>query len=136
MAFGCKVDESVVTASIVGKWTGTLAEIQVKPFGLPLPINKKDDSFSTGIEFTGADRFLVYEDTPPIQGTYNLTGDQLILETDYTVEGIALAGTYTVQTLTETSLIIFLKRKDQNIDVEGAPAINGTVTITLQFRRG
>ena len=135
LAFGCNEDDSILTASIVGEWTGTLAEIQLKPFGLPLPINKKEDSFATGIEFTDDGRLLVYEDTQPIQGRYELTGDQLALETNYTVEDIALAGTYTVETLTETSLVIFLKRKDQNIDLEGAPAINGTVKITLHFRR-
>ena len=131
----CQEEEHVLTASIQGKWTGTLAEVQVKPFGLPIPIKRDVPSFATGIEFKEDGTLLVWENSQPIEGTYAQTGDKLTIETGYAIEGIELAGDYTVETLTETSLVIFLKRKDQNIDVEGAPAIDGHIKITLHFQR-
>ena len=131
----CQDDEHILTASIDGQWRGTLAEVQVKPFGLPIPIREDIPSFDTEIEFTEDGKFLVWDDAQPVEGTYRQTGDKLKIETDYTVEDIALAGDYTIETLTEASLVIFLKRKDQNIDVEGAPAIDGNIKITLHFQR-
>ena len=136
LAFGCEDDGAVFTSSIEGKWIGTLAEIEVKPFGLPVPIKEDDPSFNMPIEFTAEGNFLVLEGSKPIHGTYQLEGDHLNIETDYAVDDIPLAGTYSVKTLTETSLVIFLKRKGQKIDVEGAPAIRGIVKITLHFQRG
>ena len=133
---GCDDEEHVISASIHGKWTGTLAEVQVKPFGLPIPIKKDVPSFSTQIEFKEDSRLLVWEGSQPIEGTYEHTADKLKIETDYTIEDIELAGDYTIQTLTETALVIYLKRKDQNIDFEGAPAIDGHIKITLHFQRG
>lgn len=135
LASGCEKDEAVFTSSIEGKWIGTLAEIEVKPFGFPLPIKEDDPSFNIAIEFTAGGSFLVWETSQSINGTYELKGDQLNIKTDYTVDDIPLAGIYTVETLTETSLVIFLKRKNQKIDVEGAPAISGIVKITLHFQR-
>lgn len=31
LLIGCQTDEAIITASIEGKWKGTLAEIQIKP---------------------------------------------------------------------------------------------------------
>ena len=132
----CQEEEPALSASLQGKWTGTLAEVQVKPFGLPIPIKKDVPSFATEIEFKEGGRLLVWDNSQAIEGTYEQTGDELKIETDYTIEDIELAGEYTIETLTETSLVIFLRRKDQNIDVEGAPAIDGHIKITLHFQRG
>ena len=132
----CKEDGHVPTASIEGKWAGTLAEVQVKPFGLPIPIQKDVPSFSTDIEFKEDGRLLLWENSRAIEGTYEQTGDNLKIETDYTLEDIELAGEYTIETLTEKTLVIFLRRKDQHIDVEGAPAIEANIKITLHFQRG
>lgn len=131
----CQEENHVLTASIEGTWTGTLAQLQVKPFGLPIPIKEDVPSFATVIEFKEDGRLLVRENARASEGTYEQTGDKLKIETDYTIEDIELAGDYTIETLTETSLVIFLKRKDQNIDVEGAPAFDGHIKITLHFQR-
>ena len=132
---GCRDEDTVITASIEGRWTGTLAEVQVKPFGLPVPFKEDDDSFATVVEFRSDGTLVFYEDDVGRHGTYTVTGDQLTIETDYTVEDIAISGTYTIQTLTETNLVMFLKRKDEVVDADGMPAVKGHIKITLHFMR-
>lgn len=133
--FGCQADETLINAPIEGKWEGTLAEVQIKPFGLPLPINNKQPSFSTEVEFQRGGKLLVWDDATPIEGTYSQSGNELIIKTDYTIEDIALSGTYAIETLTEEALTINLEREDQTIEAEGAPTIRGEVKITLHFAR-
>lgn len=133
--FGCQEEASVIKAPIEGHWQGTLAEIQVKPFGLPLPFNDDDPSFASIVEFHSDGTMIFWDDDIAREGTYTMTGDNLNIETDYTVEDISLSGTYSIQTLTETSLVIYLKKEDQVVDVEGAPAVKGDIKITLHFAR-
>lgn len=135
LMLGCQADEALIDAPIEGKWEGTLAEVQLKPFGLPLPINNKQPSFATVVEFQPEGTLVVWDDTTPIKGTFKLSGNALTINTDYTIEDIALSGTYTIETLTEEALIIYLEREDQTIDAEGAPRIKGEIKITLHFVR-
>ena len=135
IASACEKDETVITASIEGRWTGTLAEVQVKPYGLPLPFKDDNDSFATIIEFHSDGTLVFFEDDVGRQGKYTINGDQLNIETGYTIEDIALSGTYTIQTLTDTNLVIFLEKEDQIIDQEGVPSVTGDIKITLHFTR-
>lgn len=128
-------EDTLITAPIEGQWQGTLAEVQVKPYGLPLPFKDDDPSFSTVVEFRSDGTVVFFEDDVGRQGTYTVDGDRLSIETDYTVEDIALSGTYTIQTLTDRSLVIYLKKKDEIVDAEGMPAVKGHIKITLHFAR-
>lgn len=135
IAVSCQKDDTVITAPIEGRWQGTLAEVQVKPFGLPLPINDDDPSFATIIEFRSDGTLVFFEGDVSRHGTFTIIGDQLSIETDYTVEDMSLSGTYVVQTLTDTSLVIYLKRNNEIVDAEGMPAVKGDIKITLHFIR-
>lgn len=133
---GCQDNsDAVITASLDGQWKGTLAEIEVRPFGLPIPFKEDDASFATRIGFASDGTFTVWEGNQPIAGKFTLVGDQLNIETDYTLEDIGMAGTYVIETLTDQSLVIYTERDDQIVDPDGAPAVNGDIKVTLHFAR-
>ena len=135
LLFSCE-DDAEITASIEGKWKGTLAEIRVKPLGLPIPISEDYASFDPEIEFMPAGTVVLWDDSQPKEGTYELTGEKLTINIDYTIEDVDLSGTYTIETLTENSLVFYLERKGQTlVDPDGAPTIKGRVKVTLHFRR-
>lgn len=131
---GCEEDPEI-SAAIEGKWQGTLAEIQVKPFGLPIPIREDDPSFSTRIDFNTDGTMILWDDEDPKEGTYALDGDKLTIDVDYSVEDISLSGTYNIEVLTNEQLVINLKRKDKIADPDGGPSVSGQIKITLHFRR-
>lgn len=128
-------DDAVITGPIEGQWKGTHAEIEVRPFGLPLPFKEDDDSFAIRMQFAAGGTLTVWDRSQPIEGTYALAGDQLTIETDYTLEDIKMAGLYIVEILTDDSLVIYTERDDQVIDADGAPAVNADVKVILHFAR-
>lgn len=134
LAFSCR-DEADITASIVGKWEGTLAEVQVKPFGLPIPISRSDDTFSTQIEFTTDGKIILTDGQKVTEGTYQLNGDQLTTDVDFDTGIIELAGTYTIETLTNSQLVFYLKKHDTFTDPETGRSISGDLKATLHFNR-
>ena len=133
--FSCQEDPEI-TASIEGKWIGTRAEFQVKPLGLPIPINRDAPSFETEIEFQPDGTLVIPDDTQTARGTYQLAGNKLTIDIDYSIEDIGLSGTYNIETLNETSLVFYLKKRDTISDPEGGPSISGQIKVTLHFRRG
>lgn len=128
-------DEVKNFASIEGKWQGTLVEVQVKPFGLPIPFSDDDDSFSTIIEFK-ADGTVIVHETQPATGTYQIIGDKLIIDIDLAIEGRELAGSYTLETLNDSELVFFTKQKNEKLaDPDGGPTLKGDIKLTLHFRK-
>jgi hypothetical protein len=132
--FSCREDEKT-RASIVGKWKGNLAELEIKPFGVPLPISQKDENFATQIEFTGEGTVILLDESPTMSGTYQLIDDQLITDINFNLEMIDPSDPYTVQELTETTLIIFLEKRDTIQDPDTGNTITGDIKITLHFDR-
>lgn len=130
----CREDEKEL-ASIVGKWKGNLAELEVKPFGIPIPISQKDESFATELEFTNEGTVILLNESPAVSGTYELTGDQLITDIDFNLEMIDPSDPYTVQKLTERTLIIYLEKNDTVQDPDTGKSISGDIKITLHFTR-
>lgn len=128
-------EDSEITSGIGGKWQGTLAEIQVKPFGLPLPISQDDPSFATRIDFNDNGVMVVWDGSDPKEGTYSVAGNELTTDIDYTIEDISLSGTYTIETLTATQLVIHLERDETIADPDGGPSISGEIKVTLHFNR-
>ncbi|MEX1239235.1 MAG: lipocalin family protein [Cyclobacteriaceae bacterium] len=134
-AFSCNDDDEQL-APIEGKWRGTMAEIQVKPFGLPIPVSKKDESFHTEIEFRSDGKLIVYEDSQTTEGTWKLNGNKLVTDIDFNTEFIGLSGTYTVERLTGTTLIFYLEKDNQTIsDPDTGQSISGDLKATLHFQK-
>ena len=128
-------EDSEITSGIEGKWQGTLAEVQVKPFGLPLPISQDDPTFEPRIDFNDNGVMVIWDGSDPKEGTYTVSGNELITDIDYSIEDISLSGTYTIETLTATQLVIHLKRDDTIADPDGGPSISGEIKVTLHFNR-
>lgn len=131
----CNDDEERTFTSIEGEWRGTLAEIQVKPFGLPLPFSEDIESFDTRMEFKPDGTVTVDEGGQSVEGTYQRNNDKLIIDIDMTIASIELAGTYTLETLDDATLIFFTERNDTFSDPDGGPSISGKVKVTLHFAR-
>lgn len=135
LSSGCHKD-AVITSSIEGRWKGAGAELRVKPFGLPVPISKDYPSFNAEIEFRPDRTLALSQDGQVKEGTYELNGDRLRIEVDFKIEGYDLSGDYTIETLTENSLVLYLERKDVTLaDPDGAPTVKGQIKITLHFKR-
>jgi hypothetical protein len=135
LAAACDKD-TVITSSIDGRWSGTRAELRVKPFGLPIPISKDYPSFDAEIEFRPDRTLAVLENGQSKEGTYSLNGDRLNIQVDFKIESYDLSGDYTIETLTGSSLVLYLERKDVTLaDPDGAPTVKGQVKITLYFER-
>ena len=132
---GCHED-TIITSTIEGKWKGTGAELRIKPFGLPVPISKDYPSPDIEMEFKPDGTAVVLQDGQVKEGTYSLDGDRLNIQIDFNIEGYDLSGDYTIQTLTERSLVLYLERKDVTLaDPDGGPTVKGQVKITLHFER-
>jgi hypothetical protein len=135
LALSCKEDDDKDFATIEGKWRGTRVEMQFKPFGLPIPFSDDNDSFSTLIEFKADGTMIVHEDQPA-EGTYQLVDDKLIIDIDLTIEERELAGTYTLQELSESTLIFYTRQENQKVaDPNGGPTLKGDIKLTLHFRK-
>jgi hypothetical protein len=130
----CKEDAEI-TAGIEGRWQGTLAEIQLKPFGLPVPIRRDVPSFSTRIDFDDKGTVTLWDDGNPREGSYQVDGDELILNIDYSIEDVSLSGTYNIEVLNQEQLVINLKRNDKFADPDGGLTVSGQIKITLHFER-
>lgn len=134
LAFACKEDNQDF-AAIEGKWQGTLAEIEVKPVGLPLPFSQKDETFDNEIEFHADGTMTVLDDTQPKEGTYQVVEDKLITDINFNTEIIDISGTYTIQILTQTTLVFYLKKKDSITDPDTGIQVSGDIKATLHFER-
>ena len=133
LVIACEEDAEI-TSGIEGQWRGTLAEVQFKPFGLPIPVKDDDPSFATRIDFNKGGALVIQEDGQK-QGTYAVNGDELDIEIDYTIEDINLSGKYHIETLTATQLVIHTKRDETIADPDGGPSVSGEIKITLHFDR-
>jgi hypothetical protein len=132
--FSCKEDEDP-KPSIVGKWKGTLAEIEVKPFGLPTPISRNDDDFAAEIEFKSDGTMILLENAQPIEGTYHIMGDQLMTDIDFQTDALDLSGDYVIEQLTQNKLVVFLEKDGSVTDPGTGVTINGDIKATLHFDR-
>ena len=135
LAVACK-DEEQKLAPIAGKWRGTLAEISIQPFGIPVPISRKDETFDTEIEFRTDGTIVIYDGSQPTEGTWQLNGDQLTTDVDFNTDFLELSGTYTVEILTQTTLVFYLEKENQTVtDPDTGQSISGDIRGTLHFEK-
>jgi hypothetical protein len=134
LVLSCRDDEPNF-APITGKWRGTLAELEVKPLGIPIPITHKDENFAPEIEFTSDGTVTFLNDSPTVQGTYRVNGDQLTTDLDFNLEMIEPTDPYKIRELTKTTLIIYLEKTGTIQDPETGNEISGDIKVTLHFAR-
>jgi hypothetical protein len=134
LIFSCD-EEPIITSSIEGTWRGTRAEIRINPYGLPIPIKGEDESFGRIIAFNADGTMVVQGNGQPTEGTYRVESDKLITDIALTVEDITLSGTYTIETLTDKTLVFFKKQKNVFVNPEKGPNVSGKVKVTLHFER-
>lgn len=135
LAFSCKKEEEKDFASIQGKWQGTRAEVEFRPFGLPIPFSEEDESFGMLLEFKGEGTMIVHENQATT-GTYEVIGDKLIIDVDLTVADRNLGGTYKLETLNASTLAFYREEENQKFaDPDGGPSVRGDLKFTLHFRK-
>lgn len=128
-------EEDKKFVSIVGKWKGTLAEVQIKPFGLPTPFSKTDESFAAEIEFRSDGKLILMENGQLTEGTYQVIEEKLITDIDFNTRIMDLSGTYTIEELTGTKLVFYLKKNDTLTDPDSGLSVSGNIKGTLHFQR-
>ena len=135
VSMSCNEDDEPL-APIAGKWRGTMSEIQLKPFGLPIPISREDENFNAEIEFKSDGRVILQNNSETRQGTWQVNGDKLITDIDFSTADIKLDGTYTIESLTETTLVFYVEKDNQTItDPETGRSISGDIKATLHFQK-
>jgi len=129
--WGCDDEEKM--ASIEGTWQGTKAEGEVLVFGVPSGFEEEDNTFNPILEFKQGGDVTLTQDGIPSQGTWSQAGDQLTTTLTFDTDFIELPGTYTVETLTATKLVLYLEKDGTYQDPDTGIEIDGTLKAMLYF---
>ncbi|MFZ6013188.1 MAG: hypothetical protein ACOYXT_22785 [Bacteroidota bacterium] len=122
--------------SIIGKWNGSKAEFDLKPFRFPYSVNRTG-TFDSGLEFRNDGTLTLIVNGQPVNGTYEVKDNQLISSTiHFDTDIIAMSGIYTIKELTDARLVIFSERDDTFQDPDTGTNLRGTVKATFYFDRG
>ena len=128
---GCDDEEKI--ASVQGSWQGTKAEGEVLVFGVPSGFEEEDNSFNPILEFKPGGVVTLTQNSVPAQGTWSQDGEKLTTSLDFNTEFVSLNGDYTIQTLTETKLVLYFEREGTYEDPDTGIEIEGTLKATLYF---
>lgn len=128
-------DKDEPLASITGQWQGDKAEFNVKPSGFPVGIPYTMDDFAAVLDFKTDGTVVITNGGLSSTGTYQLTGNKLILNTSFIVNDINLDGTYTIKALTKSTLKAFIEKEETVKDPNTGSDVSGTVKATLYFYR-
>lgn len=129
--FGCDDDEK--KASIEGKWQGTKAEGEVLVFSVPTGFDEEDETFDPLLEFKQGGVVTLTQDGVPSQGTWSQNGETLNASITFDTNFVDLSGSYTIQTLTETKLVLYYEKDGTYQDPDTGIEIEGTLKATLYF---
>lgn len=132
---GCK-DETEITASVVGKWSGQEADFKVNPTGIIPAFTIREDEFPVQLEFKN-DGSLILTDNKGAahNGTYTHAGTQLTININYTFELIELSGVYKINELTNSTLEAEVEKEGHYTHPDTGQEFDGKVTSTLYFSR-
>ena len=75
------------------------------------------------------------EDGQPTEGTYQVIDEKLITDINFNTGIIDLKGTYTIEELTDTKLVFYLKKNDTLTDPDSGLSVSGNIKGTLHFQR-
>lgn len=134
LGFSCS-DEDKTFSPIAGTWKGTLAEVRIKPFGLPIPISREDENFSSLIEFRSDGTLTFSQGIERRDGTYDMTGKTITTDLHLSMEGVDLPDTYTIEELTDTHLVFYAEKSDTFTDPDSGRSVSGDIKVTLHFQR-
>lgn len=134
MLFACK-DDSDVSASIVGKWSGNKADFKINPKGIIPAFTISEDNLAVQLEFKNDGTLILTDDQTTTSGTYQLNGRSLVININYTFEVIGLEGTYDVEELSRSKLRVSIEKEGNFEHPDTGQKIDGTVEATLFFDR-
>ena len=129
--FACDDEEKI--ASIEGKWKGDKAEGEVLVFGVPSGFEEADEAFDPIIEFKQGGVATLTLDTVSYGGTWSQYGENLTTSLDFTTDFVDLSGTFTIQTVSETKLVLYFEKDGTYTDPDTGINIEGTLKATLSF---
>jgi hypothetical protein len=131
MLTGCDDDEKL--AALEGSWQGTKAEGEVVIFGVPSGFEEEDETFDPVIEFKQDGVVKITDNGAPIEGTWSQAGNILTTSITFDTNFIDLAGNYTIQSLTDTKLVLYFEKDGTYADPDTSIEIEGTLKATLYF---
>jgi hypothetical protein len=129
--FAC--DDEDPMASIEGVWIGTKAEGEVLVFGVPSGFEEEDDTFDAILEFKQGGVVTLTQDGVPSTGTWSQDGEKLTTNINFNTTFVDLSGTYTIQTLTDSKLVLYYEKDGTYEDPDTGIDIDGTLKATLSF---
>jgi len=128
----CKDDEKSYP-SVTGKWQGTLLTAEITVFGVALPNKQTDDTFDALVEFKSDGTAVLTDNNQTSTGTWSQNNEKLTLSVTFGTEFIDLSGTYTIQEITDTKLVLYIEKDGSYTDPDTKTEIQGTVKATLNF---
>ncbi len=131
--FACDDEEKM--ASIEGIWHGSKAEGEVLVFGVPSGFEEEDVMFQPTLEFKQGGSATLTQGSVPTAGTWSQDGEKLTTSLNFDTNFIDLSGTYTIQTLTYTKLVLYYEKDGTYQDPDTGIEIEGTLKATLSFNK-
>jgi hypothetical protein len=128
---GCDEHESVAT--LEGTWQGTKAQGEVLVFGVPTGFEEEDNTFHPMLEFKEGGVVVLTQDGIPTQGNWAQNGETLVTSLNFETDFVDISGTYTIQTLTDTRLVLYYEKEGTFEDPDTGIEITGTLKATLSF---
>lgn len=124
-----------ITSSIVGVWTGSKAVFNINPSGIIPAFNVTEDNFPIQLEFKSDGTLVLTKNSQTTAGTYSLSGRDLVININYTFEYLDMAGTYHVESLTQTNLSASIEKDGTFKHPDTGQQFNGKVKATLYLNR-
>lgn len=131
--FACDDEEKM--ASVEGSWRGTKAEGEVLVFGVPSGFEEEDETFNPVLEFKEGGTVTLTQDGVPSSGTWSQDGETLTTSLNFNTNFVDLSGAYTIQTLTDTKLVLYYEKDGTYEDPDTGIEIEGMLKATLTFNK-
>jgi hypothetical protein len=135
LIISCKEDKQEPFSSITGIWVGNKIDFKINPKGIIPAFTIHEDNFQMQLEFKSDGTVILTKDNKSTVGTYQLAGDQLTMNIDYEFDLINMGGTYTVETLTQSSLSAFIEKEGTFKHPDTGQEFDGKVKATLFLDR-
>jgi hypothetical protein len=130
----CEEDPEI-KATIVGKWQGDIANLNIKPDGFIVAVPYSIDDFDAILDFKPDGTLMITDENATSTGTYEMEGEKLTINSDLLIEDINMSGTYDVKTLDMNTLEIEIEKNATVKNPNDGSDITGNVKATLRFNR-
>ena len=129
----CDDHESVAT--LEGIWHGSMAQGDVLLFGVPTGFEEEDKNFHPTLEFREKGVVILTQGGIKRHGNWAQNGEILVTSLNFETDFVDLSGTYTIQTLTVSQLVLYYEKEGTFEDPDTGIEITGTLKATLSFNR-